>query len=373
MTYNWQQTDWTDFRYDLTGLQEILITLAEKFGHVSGLVKGLSENLQTETLINLMLAEAIKTSEIEGELLSRQDVMSSIRNQLGLNKPTEHIRDKRASGIAELMLDVRNTYAAPLTKEKLFQWHTMLFGQTPTQLTIGDWRSHMEPMQVISGPVGRNTIHFEAPPSSRVPHEMETFITWFNANAPEGEGRIKVPVIRSAIAHLYFESIHPFEDGNGRIGRAIAEKALSQSLGYPVLLSLSNTIEKNKKQYYSALETAQKSNKITPWLEYFVNLTLDAQTDSEVQIEFILKKSKFFDRFSSALNERQTKVINRMLDEGPKGFEGGMTAKKYVAITGASKATATRDLQDLIEKGALKQIGGGRSTRYEVNLKQTTF
>ena len=369
MTYNWQQTDWPNFRYDLIGLQETLITLAEKFGHVSGLVKGLSKNLQTETLINLMLSEAIKTSEIEGELLSRQDVMSSIRNQLGLNNPTEHIRDKRASGIAELMLDVRHTYTTILTSEKLFHWHSMLFAQTSTQLTIGDWRSHEDTMQVISGPIGKTTIHFEAPPSSRVPHEMENFITWFNASAPNGEDRIKFPAIRSAIAHLYFESIHPFEDGNGRIGRAIAEKALSQSLGYPVLLSLSNTIEKNKKQYYSALETAQKSNEITPWLDYFINLTLDSQIDSEVQIEFILKKSKFFDRFSSSLNERQTKVINRMLDEGPKGFEGDMTAKKYIAITGTSKATATRDLQFLLDIGVLKQTGGGRSTRYEVNLE----
>ncbi|MDH5546250.1 MAG: Fic family protein [Gammaproteobacteria bacterium] len=373
MKYNWQQANWTDFRYDLTGLQETLVMLAEKFGHVSGLVKGLSENLQTDTLVNLVLAEAIKTSEIEGELLSRQDVMSSIRNQLGLNKPTEHVRDKRASGIAELMLDVRNTYAAPLTKEKLFQWHTMLFEQTPTQIAIGDWRSHEEPMQVISGPVGKTTIHFEAPASSRVPDEMESFINWFNRSAPGGENHIKFPVIRSAIAHLYFESIHPFEDGNGRIGRAIAEKTLSQGLGYPVLLSLSSTIEKNKKQYYSALETAQKSHEITPWLKYFANLTLDAQTDSEVQIEFILKKSKFFDRFGSVLNERQTKVIKRMLDEGPKGFEGGMSAKKYIAITSTSKATATRDLQYLIEKGVFKQTGGGRSTRYEVNLEQITF
>lgn len=369
MTYNWQQTDWPDFHYDLTGLQETLIKLAGKFGHVSGLVKGLPETLQTETLINLMLSEALKTSEIEGELLSRQDVMSSIRNHLGLNTPIEQVRDKRASGIAELMLDVRGTYTEPLTKEKLFQWHAMLFGQKANNLTEGNWRSHEEPMQVISGAIGKTKIHFEAPPSNRVPSEMAVFITWFNASAPNGESCITLPVIRSAIAHLYFESIHPFEDGNGRIGRAIAEKALSQSLGYPVLLSLSSTIEKNKKDYYSALEESQRSNEITNWISYFANLTLAAQTESEIQIEFVLRKSKFFDRFGSTLNERQTKVINRMLDEGPQGFEGGMTAKKYIAITGVSKATATRDLQDLFENGALKQTGGGRSTRYDVSLE----
>lgn len=369
MKFNWQQADWPNFRYDLSGTQETLMLLAEKFGHVSGLVKGLPENLQTETVINLMLSEALKTSEIEGELLSRHDVMSSIRNQLGLNIPSEQVRDKRASGIAELMFDARKTYGIPLTKEKLFQRHTMLFSQTASHLTVGSWRAHEEPMQIVSGPIGKTKIHFEAPPSSRVPHEMETFITWFNASAPNGENCIKLPVIRSAIAHLYFESIHPFEDGNGRIGRSLAEKALSQSLGYPALLSLSSTIEKNKKDYYAALEESQRSNEITAWVYYFANLTLAAQTESEIQIEFVLRKSKFFDRFVSTLNERQTKVINRMLDEGPQGFEGGMTAKKYIAITGVSKATATRDLQDLFENGVLKQTGGGRSTRYEVNLE----
>jgi Fic family protein len=176
--------------------------------------------------------------------------------------------------------------------------------------------------------------------------------------------------VRSAIAHLYFETIHPFEDGNGRIGRAIAEKALSQTIGRPVMLSLSRAIEADKNAYYTALETAQRSNEITPWVTYFIRRTLDAQMEAESQIEFTLKKTKFFDRYKGQLNERQVKVVRRMLEEGPKGFEGGMNARKYMGITKTSKATATRDLQQLLETGAFKLAGkaGGRSTGYQVNL-----
>ena len=183
-------------------------------------------------------------------------------------------------------------------------------------------------MQIISGSVGKWKVHFEAPPSDRVPGEMAAFIDWFNTTAPSAEHEIKNPVIGATIAHLYFACVHTFEDGNGRIGRAISEKALSQGLGRPTLLILSETIEANKKDYYEDLKTAQQSNKITPWIEYFANITLQSQTRAEENIDFVLKKTKFFDRFKGQLNERQLKVIRRMLDKGPQGFEGGMTAKK---------------------------------------------
>jgi Fic family protein len=178
--------------------------------------------------------------------------------------------------------------------------------------------------------------------------------------------------VRSAIAHLYFESIHPFEDGNGLIGRALAEKALSQGIGRPVLLSLSRTIERNKNAYYDALSQAQRSNEITSWITYFVRTVLAAQTEAEEQIEFTLQKVKFFDRFKDKLTERQLKVIRRMLDEGPKGFQGGMNASKYGSLTKVSKATATRDLQALLDMGVFIYLGdgGGRSTKYQVNLAQ---
>jgi Fic family protein len=219
-------------------------------------------------------------------------------------------------------------------------------------------------MQIVSGGIGQELVHFEAPPSKQVPAEMDGFINWFNTSQDE----IKKPILRAAIAHLYFESIHPFEDGNGRIGRAIAEKALSQSIGRPVLFSLSKSIEGNKKTYYDALQRAQRSNEITDWINYFVKTVLDAQIDAEQEIEFTLKKTKFFDEHKDELNDRQQKVVRRMLEEGHQGFEGGMNARKYVSLTGASKATATRDLQDLVQKEIFKPIGGGRSTRYEINL-----
>lgn len=367
MRYNWQQQDWPNFSYDLREVEDALLDFAEQTGHITGILKTLPEYTRMDVVINTMAAEAIKTSEIEGEYLSRQDVISSIRNKLGLNKTHDPVKDKRAQGAGELIVDVRNTYAEPLTQEQLFAWHKMLFKDN-YKINTGAWRKHEEPMQVVSGAIGKERIHFEAPPSSHVPDEMRLFIQWFNDTAPGGTKGIKKATIRSAVAHLYFETIHPFEDGNGRIGRAIAEKALSQTLGRPVLLSLSRTIEADKKSYYSALEQAQKSNEITPWMQYFVSICLKAQQQANDFVDFTLKKSTFFDRFKEKLNERQLKVVRRMLDAGPEGFAGGMSAKKYMAISKTSKATATRDLQQLLELGVLKAEGSGRSTRYILNL-----
>jgi Fic family protein len=367
MKYNWQQKDWPTFHYVFSEIEDLLFEFTERVGRVSGLLKGLSQDNQSDAILNIMVSEAIKTSEIEGEYLSRKDVVSSIRNNLGLGYPEVHVKDKRAEGIAELMLDVRNHYANALHVETLQNWHSMLF-RGNNAVTVGQWRAHTEPMQVISGAMGKEKIHFEAPPSDRVPSEMNHFVKWFNQTGPGGAKEIKQPVIRSAVAHLYFESIHPFEDGNGRIGRAISEKALSQSIKRPVLLSLSKAIESNKKRYYQMLEKSQQSNEITAWIKYFVETTLEAQKQAEELIEFTLKKANFFDLYKDQLNPRQLKVVRRMLEEGPKGFEGGMTAKKYIAIAKASKATATRDLQNLVEKQALVPKGGGRSTRYELNF-----
>ncbi len=367
MRYNWQQKDWPNFTYSLNEVEDKLFSFMERAGHVSGILKTLPADIQMEAVIDMMVAEAIKTSEIEGEYLSRKDVLSSIKKNLGLINLHEKIKDKKAAGIGELMTDVRNTFKEELSKEKLFAWHKMIMANSK-DVEVAKWRTHKEPMQVISGAMGKQKIHFEAPPSAIVPKEMEQFIQWFNLTAPGGKKEIKKAPLRSAIAHLYFESIHPFEDGNGRIGRAIAEKALSQGIGRPVMLSLSRTIEANKKNYYAALEKAQQHNEITAWVNYFVQIILDAQIEAEVQIDFTLKKVKFFDRFKEQLNNRQHTVIKRMLEEGYKGFEGGMNAGKYVGITKTSKATATRDLQLLAEIGAFIASGGGRSTSYKVNL-----
>lgn len=367
--YNWQLKNWPNFEYSPQNIEDELLLFAEKTGKVTGTLNALPENAQMEAVVDIMVAEAIKTSEIEGEYLSRKDVLSSIRKNLGLVSSLEYIADKKAVGIGELMIDVRNTYNEELIEEKLFAWHKMLL-RGSRGIEVGAWRTHEEPMQVVSGAMGKQKVHYEAPPSARIPQEMNRFISWFNETAPGGKKEIKKAPVRSAVAHLYFETIHPFEDGNGRIGRAIAEKALSQGIGRPVLLSISKAIEAKKNDYYDALQKAQSSNEITEWINYFVRTILTAQTDAEEIIDFTLKKTKFIDRYKNELSDRQFKVCRRMLEEGPKGFVGGMNAGKYGSIAKVSKATATRDLQDMLKIGAIVPFGeaGGRSTKYQVNL-----
>jgi Fic family protein len=366
--YNWEQKDWPNFTYSLTKVEKQLSRFLEMAGHNSGMLKGLPENIKTETLIDLMVAEAIKTSEIEGEFFSRADVMSSIKNNLGFIKDAVKIKDKNAEGIAKLIVDTKQTFKEKLHKKKLFEWQTMVMGSNKS-VKIGAWRSHEEPMQVVSGAIGKIKIHFEAPPSKIISKEMDRFIKWFNETAPGAKNEISKPPLRAAIAHLYFESLHPFEDGNGRVGRAIAEKALSQGIDRLVMLSLSRTFEANKKDYYKALENGQRKNEITEWVNYFIQTVLDAQIEAGEQINFTLKKVQFFDRYKLKLNDRQLKVIKKMFEEGYKGFKGGMNATKYVSIAKISKATATRDLQYLLENKMFKTTGAsGRSTSYELAL-----
>lgn len=369
MVYNWQLKGWPDFTYDVVEVQPLILAFAQETGEVNGLIQGLPDALKQETLLQLMLSEAVKTSEIEGEYLSREDVMSSIRNNLGLNDTPVYVKDPRASGVAQLMVEVRKGFQQPLTLDMLKDWHRLLFANAASRVNPGEWRQGDAPMQVVSGAYGREIVHYEAPPSARVSEEMERFVRWYNSATFPLKGQVPEAVLRSAIAHLYFESIHPFEDGNGRVGRAIAEKALSQSLGRPIMLSLSKTIEANKKVYYDALKEAQRALDITAWMAYFAGVILDAQRDAKSMVLFTLKKARFYDRYKTQLDERQWKAINKMLDKGAEGFEGGMTAKKYMGITKVSKATATRDLQQLHELGVLVQEGAGRSVRYQLNLQ----
>lgn len=363
MKYNWQQADWRNFRFDLSEVEEDLLRFADKAGQISGLIRALPEREQTRAILDLMVSEAIKTSEIEGEYLSRPDVASSIRNQFGWNSQPELVKDLAAKGAAELMVDVRESWNDVLSEEVLFRWHRLLL-QGARGISLGAWRAHAEPMKVISGVLGKTKVHFEAPPSVELPERMSEFVRWFNADSR----KIKQAPVRSALVHLYFESLHPFEDGNGLIGRALSEKALSQGLGRPVLLSLSQAIEAKKNEYYDALEQAQRSNEVTSWIRYFVGVVAEAQANAEEQIDYVLRKTKFFDSHKNVLSERQLKVVRRMLDEGPRGFEGGMNARKYGSLNGVSKATATRDLQMLVEHGVFVPVGGGRSTRYELGL-----
>jgi len=367
MLFNWQQPEWPRFRYDLGGMTDRLLAFADHAGRIGGLLEGLPAPLGTEAVLDFMIAEAIRSSAIEGETLDRDAVMSSIRNHLGLNPVPKPVDSRLAEGAGQLMVEVRHHFRQPLSEETLFTWHRMLLGGTTT-LRVGAWREGGDPMQVVSGRIDRPTVHFEAPPSARVPSEMAAFLAWFNDTAPGAAAAIPQAPVRAALAHLYFESIHPFEDGNGRIGRAISEKALSQGTGSPIVMSLSRTIDGCRNAYYHALKSAQRSNDATAWIDWFLNTVLEAQRDALDEIRFVLKKSKFFHRHHAELNDRQRKVINRMFEAGPKGFTGGINARKYIALTGTSKATATRDLQQLARHGALTPVGGGRGTRYELAL-----
>lgn len=367
MTYNWQYQDWPNFKYDLEVLQPLFLEFALEWAELNGMEKGLSSDLEEETLINIMVSEAIKSAAIEGEFYSREDVMSSIKNKLGLNKAPIKVKDRNAAGIAELMVEVRMTFKEPLTLEMLKKWHQTLFPYAKN-LLVGNWRVGEEAMQVVSGPIGREQLHFEAPPSDRVPSEMEKLVNWYSNADLRANDAIGKALLKASILHLYFESIHPFEDGNGRIGRALAEKALSQGLGKPVLLSISKIIESDKNAYYQALKDSQRGLDITEWIRYFINVIITAQRDSKALVGFLLNKVKFFNKFRDLMEERHAKALGKMFEAGPEGFQGGMSAKKYMSITQVSKATATRDLQYLFEQGMLTKSGAGRSVGYALNL-----
>jgi Fic family protein len=262
-----------------------------------------------------------------------------------------------------MMVDVYSTYAAPLAHDTLCRWHGMLLSHDRGLETIGAYRRHDDAMQIVSGRIDRPTVHFEAPPSAQVQGEMDVFVDWFNRTAPDGPAPLPA-LTRAALGHLWFESIHPFEDGNGRLGRALAEKSLAQNIGQPSLIALAYTIERDRKGYYDHLETHQKTLDVTAWLLWFGETVLNAQQVTLTRVAFFIAKAKFYDRFRDRLNDRQAKVIERMFREGPEGFKGGLSAENYIAITGTSRATTTRDLQDLVEMGALSRTGERRHTRY---------
>ena len=367
MKYNWQHKNWPKFTYDASKIDNIVIEFALETGQVKGMIDGLTKEFQQETILQFMISEAIKTSEIEGEYHSRQDVMSSIQKRLGIHYTPTNIRDIKAKGIAELMVEVREDHATALSENLIKGWHQILFSNAQ-YIKGGYYRTGTEPMVIISGSIGKEIIHYEAPPSETLPGEMNQFVNWYNSYQMNSN-TIKESLIKTAIAHLYFESLHPFEDGNGRIGRAIAEKCLSESLGRPLILSISTSIEKDKTAYYNALKKAQRTLEITEWIYYFSQIILNAQKHAKTIIRYTLEKVKFLDRFKPQLNERQIKVITKMMEYGIEGFKGGMTAKKYVSITKTSKATATRDLQDMVEKQCLILKGAGRGVHYKLNLE----
>ena len=272
-------------------------------------------------------------------------------------------------GIARMMVDLYEHFAVPLTDGVLHGWNEMILARGRSAPFVGVYRTQADAMQMVSGPVQSRSVHFEAPPSEVVPAEMRRFIGWFNATAPQGTAPLP-PLTRAGLAHLYFVCIHPYEDGNGRIARALSEKSLAQSLGHPSLIALAYTIERDRKDYYAALERNNKDMQVTDWLTYFVTLVLGAQVNTLRRVDFFIAKARFHERLRGQFNERQAKAVARLFREGIDGFKGGLSAENYITITGTSRATATRDLHDLVEKGALTRTGALRHTRYALKLER---
>lgn len=367
MAWNWQIPGWPDFRYDT----ETLASFEQRFllssGEILGAVHHVSPSERDQLRIDLLSDEAMQTSAIEGEMLDRQSVQSSLRRQLGLS-PDSYPAKPREQGVAEMMVDVYSTYAEPLTHDTLFGWHSMLLSHDRQLESVGIYRQHEDPMQIVSGRVDRPVVHFEAPSSAQVPNEMDRYVDWFNMTAPGAENPLPA-LTRAGLCHLYFESIHPFEDGNGRLGRALAEKSLAQNTGQPSLIALAYSIERERKAYYDQLEQHQKTLDVTPWLEWFAQIVLTAQRVTLDRVGFFIAKAHFYDLHRAQLKARQAKAIERMFIAGPDGFTGGLSAENYISITRTSRATATRDLQALVEMGALTKTGELRYTRYRLNLE----
>ncbi|MBU2627576.1 MAG: Fic family protein [Proteobacteria bacterium] len=365
--WNWQQDDWPNFNYDKNKIDPLEQEYIQEAGISFGIMKSLPESDQKQLAVELISDEALNTSEIEGEIFNRDSLQSSIMREFGL---AEIVRETRTTpgerGIAKMMKELYAEYQHSLSHEMLFSWHDNLMLGNP-KIKAGKYRTYKEDMQVISGRIDKPKVHFVAPPSSGIPQEMNQFIDWFNRTAPGGKTPLP-PLTRAGIAHFYFVTIHPFEDGNGRIGRALVTKVLSQSMKNPVLTAVSCRINQDKKQYYKTLNAQNKSNEITPYLTYFSKTILESQQAVVEKLNFLIVKTKFFDAHTGNINDRQKKVILRIFREGPKGFDGSLSAKNYIAITKASKATATRDLTDLVETGVLIKTGKLKSTRYELNL-----
>jgi Fic family protein len=362
MRWNWQQPDWPDFAYAPAALRAAETQFLKGAGIVVGAMLHTEGEQKQSLTIELIAQETVDSSAIEGEVLDRASVQSSLARHLGLQADRRRASAAEA-GAAELMANLYRTWAEPLSDQTLFDWHTMLMAGRRDLGAIGEYRTHADPMQIVSGALHAPHIHYEAPPSERVPQEMRAFIKWFNATAPIGSKPLPA-ITRSGIAHLWFESIHPFEDGNGRIGRAIAEKALAQTIEAPTLTALAETINRHRKDYYAQLQRASQSNRIDDWLAWFADIVLEAQERTLARIRFLIAKARMLDRLGGRINERQEKALIRMFAEGPDGFEGGLSARNYRTITGSTAPTATRDLAELVQLGALRREGERKSTRY---------
>jgi len=365
MSYIHESADWPNLRWDDAKLLPLLADVRHRQGRLLGRMEGLGFRLRAEASLTTLTADVIKSSAIEGALLDAEQVRSSIARRLGLDFGDKVQSSRDVEGVVEMMLDATQKYAEPLTAERLFGWHASLF---PTgrsgmrRITVGAWRpADIGAMQVVSGPMGRERVHFEAPAADRLQHEVSVFLDWFGAaNGID-------PVLKAGIAHFWFVTIHPFEDGNGRISRAIADMALARAEStIERFYSMSAQIEAEKKQYYLNLEQSQKGGTdITSWLEWFLGCLGRAVAGAEDGLASVLRKAKIWELINSQspVNERQRKVINRLLD----GFEGKLSTSKYAKLAQCSGDTALRDIKILLDRGILIQdAGGGRNTSYHL-------
>ncbi|MGD1086225.1 MAG: Fic family protein [Verrucomicrobiota bacterium] len=362
--YIHKRKDWPEFQWDQANLAGPLAEARHLQGRLLGRMEALGFRLREEATLQTLTEDVLKTSEIEGEKLDAELVRSSLARRLGMDIGAAWQLDRHVEGIVEMMLDATRKYEAPLTEERLWGWHAALF---PTgrsgmgRITVGAWRADASgPMQVVSGPIGREKVHYQAPASVRLAREMARFLAWFNSPLETD------PVIQSAVAHFWFVTLHPFDDGNGRIARAIADMMLARSeKSAQRFYSMSAQIQRERKAYYNVLERGQKATlDITSWIEWFLNCWKRAMAASEKMLEAVLIKARFWKaRAGESLNDRQRSVLNRLLD----GFEGKLTSTKWAKLTKCSQDTALRDISDLLIRRILvKEEAGGRSTSYEL-------
>jgi len=362
--YIWQQEDWPKFTWEDRELSLLLAQAHREQGKLSGKLEMLGLEVQDRTTLQALTEDVVKSSEIEGERLNSDQVRSSIARRLGMDIGGLVAAGRNVEGVVEMALDATRNYTQPLTQERLFDWHSALFptGRSGMRtIMVGYWRqAASDPMQVVSGTGRRERIHFEAPPAARVPEEMQQYLEWFNA--PQSLD----PILFAGLAHFWFVTIHPFEDGNGRIARAIADMALVRSEATPNrAYSMSAQIRKELEAYYGILETAQKaSQNVTAWQHWFLTCLNHAFEDAHARLADALRKARFWEYFArEPLNERQIKVLHRVMDD----WQGKLTSSKWAKIANCSQDTAGRDIKSLIVLGALsKDPGGGRSTSYSV-------
>jgi Fic family protein len=363
-TYIHGLPDWPRFRWNSAGLAKQLAAVRLRQGRLIGRMQALGFPQQKEAVLTTLTEDVLKSSEIEGEILDRDQVRSSIARRLGIDVGALPPADREVEGVVEMMLDATQNFASELTEERLFGWHASLF---PTErsgmsrIIVGAWRDDKSgPMRVVSGPFGREKVHYEAPAAGRLDAEMKSFLEWFNAEDNTD------PVIKSALAHLWFVTIHPFADGNGRIARAIADMSLARSEDSSQrFYSMSAQIRLERKTYYDMLEATQKGElDITTWLAWFLGCLDRAFDGAEKTLAAVFQKADFWKKHAAAkINERQRDILNRLLD----GFEGKLTSSKWALIEKCSADTALRDIQGLVDQGILaKDEGGGRSTRYSL-------